>query len=101
MIWFAFKRNRKSSGGLFIGAAALLLGMVLNRFAVSWFAVKHADSITYLPTFMGPATYFPSWTEIAVSIGIFSFGIFAFGLAVTYLPVFEPEEHRPAAVTGD
>jgi Ni/Fe-hydrogenase subunit HybB-like protein len=50
---------------------------------------------------MGPATYFPSWTEIAVSIGIFSFGIFAFGLAVTYLPVFEPEEHRPAAVTGD
>lgn len=101
MIWFAFKRNRKSAGGLFIGAVALLLGMILNRFAVSWFAVKHADSITYMPTFMGPATYYPSWTEIAVSIGIFSFGILAFGLAVTYLPVFEPEEHSPAAVTGD
>jgi len=103
MIWFAFKRNRKSAGGLFIGAVALLLGMILNRFAVSWLAVKHADSITYLPTFMGPATYFPSWTEIAVSIGIFSFGILAFGLAVTYLPVFEPEEHghSPAPETGD
>jgi len=103
MIWFAFKRNRKSAGGLFIGAVALLLGMILNRFAVSWFAVKHADSITYMPTFMGPATYFPSWTEIAVSIGIFSFGILAFGLAVTYLPVFEPEEHghSPAPETGD
>ena len=103
MIWFAFKRNRKSAGGLFIGAVALLLGMILNRFAVSWFAVKHADSITYLPTFMGPATYYPSWTEIAVSIGIFSFGILAFGLAVTYLPVFEPEEHghSPAPETGD
>ena len=103
MIWFAFKRNRKSAGGLFIGAVALLLGMILNRFAVSWFAVKHADSITYMPTFMGPATYYPSWTEIAVSIGIFSFGILAFGLAVTYLPVFEPEEHghSPAPETGD
>jgi Ni/Fe-hydrogenase subunit HybB-like protein len=103
MIWFAFKRNRKSAGGLFIGAVALLLGMILNRFSVSWFAVKHADSITYMPTFMGPATYYPSWTEIAVSIGIFSFGILAFGLAVTYLPVFEPEEHghSPASETGD
>ena len=103
MIWFAFKRNRKSAGGLFIGAVALLLGMILNRFAVSWFAVKHADSITYMPTFMGPATYYPSWTEIAVSIGIFSFGILAFGLAVTYLPVFEPEEHghSPAPETGN
>ena len=103
MIWFAFKRNRKSAGGLFIGAVALLLGMILNRFAVSWFAVRHADSITYMPTFMGPATYYPSWTEIAVSIGIFSFGILAFGLAVTYLPVFEPEEHghSPAPETGD
>jgi Ni/Fe-hydrogenase subunit HybB-like protein len=103
MVWFAFKRNRQSASGLFLGAVALLLGMILNRFAVSWFAVNHADSITYMPTFMGPATYFPSWTEIAVSIGIFSFGILAFGLAVTYLPVFEPEEHShsPVPETGD
>jgi Ni/Fe-hydrogenase subunit HybB-like protein len=101
MIWFAFKRNRESAKGLFIGAVILLFGMILNRFDVSWFAVKHANSITYMPTFMGPATYFPSWSEIAVSIGIFSFGILAFGLAVTYLPVFEPEEHSPAPETGD
>jgi Ni/Fe-hydrogenase subunit HybB-like protein len=101
IIWFAFRKNRQSASGLFIGAVVLLFGMILNRFSVSWFAVDHADSITYLPAFMGPATYFPSWTEIAVSIGIFSFGIFAFGLAVTYLPVFEPEEHSPAPETGD
>jgi Ni/Fe-hydrogenase subunit HybB-like protein len=103
MIWFAFKRNRQSPSGLFIGAVVLLLGMILNRFNVSWFAVKHANPITYMPSFMGPATYYPSWSEIAVSIGIFSFGILAFGLAVTYLPVFEPEEHShsPAPETGD
>jgi Ni/Fe-hydrogenase subunit HybB-like protein len=101
MIWFAFRRNRQSASRLFIGAVVLLLGMIINRFNVSWFAVRHANSITYMPTFMGPATYYPSWSEIAVSIGIFSFGIFAFGLAVTYLPVFEPEEHSPAPETGD
>jgi len=101
MVWFAFRRNRQSASRLFIGAVVLLLGMIINRFNVSWFAVKHANSITYMPTFMGPATYYPSWSEIAVSIGIFSFGILAFGLAVTYLPVFEPEEHSPAPETGD
>lgn len=101
MIWFAFRRNRQSASRLFIGAVVLLLGMIINRFNVSWFAVKHANSITYMPTFMGPAAYYPSWSEIAVSIGIFSFGILAFGLAVTYLPVFEPEEHSPAPETGD
>jgi Ni/Fe-hydrogenase subunit HybB-like protein len=101
MIWFAFRRNRQSASGLFVGAVMLLLGMILNRFDVSWFAVKHANSITYMPTFMGPATYYPSWSEIAVSFGIFSFGIFVFGLAVTYLPVFEPEEHSPVPETGD
>jgi Ni/Fe-hydrogenase subunit HybB-like protein len=103
MVWFAIKRNRQSAKGLFIGAVIVLLGMILNRFDVSWFAVKHANSITYMPSFMGPATYYPSWMEIAVSIGIFSFGILAFGLAVTYLPVFEPEEHghNPTPETGD
>jgi Ni/Fe-hydrogenase subunit HybB-like protein len=103
LIWFSFKKNRQSSGRLLAGAIILLLGMILNRFNVSWFAVKHANPITYMPAFMGPATYTPSWTEIAVSIGIFSFGILAFGLAVTYLPVFEPEEHgqSPAPEKGD
>jgi Ni/Fe-hydrogenase subunit HybB-like protein len=103
MVWFSIKRNRQSAKGLFAGAVILLLGMILNRFNVSWFAVKHANPITYMPAFMGPAIYTPSWTEIAVSIGIFSFGILVFGLAVTYLPVFEPEEHgqSPAPETGD
>jgi Ni/Fe-hydrogenase subunit HybB-like protein len=99
LIWFSLKKNRQSPGGLFAGAVILLLGMILNRFNVSWFAVKHANPLTYMPIFMGPVTYYPSWTEIAVSIGIFSFGILAFGLAVKYLPVFESEKethHQPA-----
>ena len=93
IVLFSIKRIRQSENGLLLGAVILLLGMILNRFNVSWFAVKHPDPLTYLPTFMGNVHYIPSLPEVLVSIGIFSAGILAFGLAVKYLPVFEePEE---------
>lgn len=105
MILFSLKRIRQSANGLLVSAIILLLGMILNRFDVSWFAVKHADPITYIPTFMNKVHYFPSLPEVAISIGIFSAGILAFGLAAKYLPVFEDEEehgHTPAATpAGD
>ncbi|HEY5158485.1 MAG TPA: Ni/Fe-hydrogenase cytochrome b subunit [Anaerolineales bacterium] len=98
IILFSFKRVRQSGKGLLIGAVIVLLGMILNRFNVSWFAVQHPDPITYLPTFMSQVHYLPSLTEVLLSIGIFSAGILAFGLAVKYLPVFEDEApHTPAA----
>jgi Ni/Fe-hydrogenase subunit HybB-like protein len=97
MILFSLKRVRQNPRGLFAGAVILLLGMILNRFDVSWFAVKHADPITYIPTFMSKVHYFPSLPEVAISIGIFSAGILAFGLAVKYLPVFEDEQHESHA----
>jgi Ni/Fe-hydrogenase subunit HybB-like protein len=96
LVLFSFKKIRQNPKGLFYGAIAVLLGMILNRFNVSWFAVKHPDPLTYLPTFMSSVHYLPSLPEVAISLGIFSGGILAFGLAVKYLPVFE-EEHRPTA----
>jgi len=92
MIWFSFKRNRQSPNALLFGAIVLLLGMILNRFNVSWFAVKHPDPLYYLPAFMSNVNYIPTLPEISVSIGIFAAGILAFGLAVKYLPVFNHEE---------
>lgn len=92
LVLFSFKKVRQSQKGLFLGAMAVLLGMILNRFNVSWFAVTHPDPITYMPTFMDQVTYFPSLPEIAISVGIFSAGILAFALAAKYLPVFEKEE---------
>jgi len=94
IVLFSIKRIRQSANGLLFGAVILLLGMIMNRFNVSWFAVTHPDPITFMPIFMGQVTYFPSLPEVAVSIGIFSAGILAFGLAVKYLPVFEEEEHH-------
>lgn len=94
IVWFSFKKNRQNSNRLLIGAIILLLGMILNRFDVSWFAVEHYDSLSYIPTFMSNVRYFPTLAEVSVSLGIFSAGILAFGLAAKYLPVFEHEDHE-------
>ncbi|HVM71848.1 MAG TPA: Ni/Fe-hydrogenase cytochrome b subunit [Anaerolineales bacterium] len=92
MVMFSFKKVRESAGGLLAGAVILLFGMILNRFNVSWFGVKHPDPLSYVPTFMASHVhYIPSIPEMLVSVGIFSFGILAFGLAAKYLPVFEHE----------
>jgi len=101
MVWFSIQKNRTSASGLLTGAVITLLGLILNRFNVSWFAVKHPDPMFYLPTFMGNVDYFPTFPEVAVSIGIFSAGIMAFGLAAKYFPVFDAEHeaeevHQPA-----
>jgi Ni/Fe-hydrogenase subunit HybB-like protein len=101
IILFSFKRIRQNANGLLIGALFVLVGMILNRFDVSWFAVQHPDPLTYIPVFMSNVKYFPTLTEIAVSIGIFSAGILAFGLAAKYLPVFESEHQEVKALTGD
>jgi Ni/Fe-hydrogenase subunit HybB-like protein len=100
IVWFSIKKNRTSSNGLFTGAVIVLVGMILNRFNVSWLAVRHPDPLFYMPTFMGNVKYFPTLPEVAVSIGIFSAGIMAFGLIAKYFPVFE-DEHHAAAHAGD
>ncbi|MFZ5880831.1 MAG: NrfD/PsrC family molybdoenzyme membrane anchor subunit [Chloroflexota bacterium] len=99
ILWFSIKKNRQSASGLFTGAVIVLVGMIVNRFNVSWLAVKHPDPLFYVPTFMGNVDYFPTLPEVAVSIGIFSAGILAFGLIAKYFPVFEAEQH--AAHAGD
>ena len=99
LIWFSIKKNRQSANGLLTGAIILLLGMILNRFNVSWLAVKHPDPLFYLPTFMSNVHYMPTLPEVSVSLGIFSAGILAFGLAAKYFPVFD-DEHT-ATPAGD
>ena len=103
MILFSLKSVRQSPNALLTAAIITLLGMILNRFDISWFAVKHADPLFYVPSFMSKVQYFPSLPEVALSIGIFSAGILAFGLAAKYLPLFEPEEHEHShsPATGD
>jgi len=99
LVLFSLKKIRQSPRGLLIGALAVLLGLILDRFNVSWFGVTHSNPLTYMPTFMGQVNYIPSIPEVALSVGIFSAGILAFGLAVKYLDVFEPEEDQNGIVS--
>jgi Ni/Fe-hydrogenase subunit HybB-like protein len=101
ILWFSIKKNRQSPNALLAGAVILLLGMILNRFNVSWLAVKHADPLSYIPTFMSNVRYMPTLPEISVSLGVFSAGILAFCLAAKYLPVFDKEHQEAQPSSGD
>jgi len=100
LVLFSIKKIRSNANGILVSSIILLIGMILNRFDVSWFAVKHPDPITYLPAFMANHVhYWPSLPEVSISIGIFSAGILAFGLIAKYFPLFDDGLHQHA--TGD
>ena len=69
---------RENPTRLFLSAVLVILGFVLNRLNVS---------VTGLQAWAGKS-YFPSWIEIAVTLGIVTMGFIAFAFAVRYLPVF-------------
>ena len=79
LVAFSSKSVRNSPNGLLASAATLLLGMILNRFNVSWLGIHRLTNVSYTPSLM----------ELSISAAIFSFGILAFGLAAKYLPLFE------------
>jgi len=74
---YAVKSIRESVNGLFLAACCVIVGTILNRFNVNFFAQA------------GPNTnYFPSLVEILVTVGLVSLMVLLYRLAVTYLPVF-------------
>lgn len=76
---FSSKSVRNSPNWLLASAVTLLIGMILNRFNVSWLGIHRLTNVAYAPSLM----------ELSISAAIFSFGILAFGLAAKYLPLFE------------
>lgn len=96
IVMFSIKKVRQRPNRLLAGSIITLLGMILNRFNVSWFAVGRLNDVSYAPSIV----------EMSVSVAVFSAGILAFGLATKYLPLFESKEHHedgafPAPATGD
>lgn len=86
-ILFSRESLRRKPGVLFSGALMVVVfGVVLNRLNVS---------LVGLWPYTGNI-YFPSWTEIIVTITLVGLGVTAFGLAAKYLPVF-PDEHEHVA----
>jgi Ni/Fe-hydrogenase subunit HybB-like protein len=90
LLIFSFRHNRQNPRTLLFGSVLLLLGMILNRFDVSWLGIHRLADVGYAPSLM----------ELSISAAIFSFGILAFGLAARYLPLFEDAENALSASTS-
>ena len=78
MFWFSIKKLRSTRMGSLTGALIVAAGIVLNRFDVSWFAIKPIDGITY----------FPSWIELALLVGVASGVLLVYSLIAHFFPVF-------------
>lgn len=83
-------RVRRNPTGLFACAVMVVVGFVTNRLNISITGMEASAGVSY----------FPKWSEIAITMSIVTLGFIAFGLAARYLPIFshvepEPEPARP------
>lgn len=85
MLMFFREKTRRHPLAVYLGVVLFLLGFVANRMNVSVTGLERAAG----------TSYFPKWSEIAVTLAIIAAGFALFRLAAHYLPVFE-EEHEEA-----
>lgn len=83
LILFSLPSIQKSRGGLFVTAIMVVLGLIVTRFAYTLMALSMRP---------GYGTYFPAWTEIAISVGLLAAGMLVIILANRYLPMIKHEE---------
>ena len=91
IILFSIPKVRQSRAGLFGSALLVICGLMFNRFNASLIQ-QHAR-----PGY----TYFPSWQEFAVSIGLVAWAIIVFQIAVRLLPITKHHEETEAAKPDD
>jgi len=70
---------RSNPRALYWSSLLVLFGFITNRMNISITGIERASGVSY----------FPKWTEIAVTLFIIALGFSLFRLAVRYLPVFE------------
>lgn len=77
------KRVQSNPRALYWSSLLVIFGFITNRLNISVTGIERASG----------TTYFPKWTEIAVTLFVIALGFGMFRLAVKHLPVFsEPEE---------
>jgi Ni/Fe-hydrogenase subunit HybB-like protein len=78
IIWFSAKKLRSTRKGALNGALIVAAGILLNRFDVTWFAMKEINGVSY----------FPSWIEIALLVGVTAGIVVVYSLVAHFFPVF-------------
>jgi Ni/Fe-hydrogenase subunit HybB-like protein len=77
-------RIRMNPGALYACAVAIVFGFVANRLNVGITGLKAGSG----------TTYFPRWSEIAITLSIVAVGFAVFRLVAQYFPVFEAASHE-------
>lgn len=78
-------RIRERPDGLFFSALLVVMGFIVNRLNVSITGMLHSE------------TYFPKWTELAITLGLVTLGFTIFAYGVKYFSVFPEEELKETA----
>jgi Ni/Fe-hydrogenase subunit HybB-like protein len=72
---------RRSVDGILWSQVLVIGGVLMNRFDVNFLAQSN-----------GPGSYFPAWSEFALSIGLVALAVFLYRWAVVRLPIMTGEE---------
>lgn len=95
MILFSIRQVREHRIGALVGACAVLLGILMNRFSATWLAMDSAAGLTYTPHLV----------EIAIQVGVLSGAALVYTLIGRYFPLFEgtvrPGADAEERVTSD
>ena len=78
LVLFSLKRVRTSRSASVVAAVFVAAGIILTRFDMSWFALRPVNGLTY----------FPSWIELALLVGVGAGVLLVFTLLSHFLPVF-------------
>ena len=88
-----FPSLRRNDRALMVGLALIVMAIVVNRWNVTLSGLVAPPN--WSPGVLGnivAASYFPTWTEVAVAVGVLGYGLLAFTLGVKYLPIYD--RHR-------
>ncbi len=87
IVLFSIGSIRRNSAGQWLAAVSILLGTMLNRFNVGGIAHLRPDGYFY----------FPSWVEIAITLGVIAAATLAFLFMVERFKVWEERPADPDA----
>ena len=79
ILLFSFQRVRSSRLASMLSAFLIIGGVILNRFDVTWFAMKPINGEMYTP----------HWMEVAILVGVVAGLILVYSLVARYFPVYE------------
>jgi Ni/Fe-hydrogenase subunit HybB-like protein len=85
IVLYSIRAVRESRVGLLWTALTVVLGLGLNRFN---------PMFSQRPLTAAGTTYFPSFIEIAVQVGVLAAAALAWYLAARLLPIFDPEKQH-------